>query len=222
ILDCHLYLTPSIYFTLTPPPPRSTLFPYTTLFRSSGNKPPYGYTIIDHKSKSVFKGGGLMKLSELTKSADHKVKLSSFDKKLHELKGYNIDNLDQIKILARKFNIPEYRIPPSDRSITNEEKAYYKDLLTFYLKNNDISTLENINMEIVSQNDKWYILDNGAKTILDADEILSMEHIEALTQDGDLEQNQQAPDFSVLNPIDGLAGLAGSITPDSDDDSKRK
>lgn len=192
------------------------------VFHFSGNKPPYGYTIIDHKSKSVFKGGGLMKLSELTKSADHKVKLSSFDKKLHELKGYNIDNLDQIKILARKFNIPEYRIPPSDRSITKEEKAYYKDLLTFYLKNNDISTLENINMEIVSQNDKWYILDNGAKTILDADEILSMEHIEALTQDGDLEQNQQAPDFSVLNPIDGLAGLAGSITPDSDDDSKRK
>src|SRR5262249_59761830 len=34
--SCHLHSLRSLFFFLTlPPPPRSTLFPYTTLFRSS-------------------------------------------------------------------------------------------------------------------------------------------------------------------------------------------
>src|SRR5690349_22190715 len=32
----------SLFFSLIPPPPRSTLFPYTTLFRSGGTNGPLG------------------------------------------------------------------------------------------------------------------------------------------------------------------------------------
>src|SRR5438309_7774512 len=34
---------------MTPPPPRSTLFPYTTLFRSFGNKQPAGQSGQQHQ-----------------------------------------------------------------------------------------------------------------------------------------------------------------------------
>src|SRR5437763_17044752 len=33
------FFTPFFFFLLTRPPPRSTLFPYTTLFRSRGARP---------------------------------------------------------------------------------------------------------------------------------------------------------------------------------------
>ena len=35
------------------------------VFHASGDKPPYGYSVIDHSSKNVFKGGDVMPLKEL-------------------------------------------------------------------------------------------------------------------------------------------------------------
>lgn len=37
------------------------------LFHGGGDKPPYGYTLIDHSAKAVYKGGEIMPLAELIK-----------------------------------------------------------------------------------------------------------------------------------------------------------
>lgn len=39
-------------------------FGLQVLFHGKGNKPPYGYTLIDHSGKAVFKGGEIMALAE--------------------------------------------------------------------------------------------------------------------------------------------------------------
>jgi len=193
------------------------------VFHFKDDKPPYGYTIIDHKTKSVFKGGGIMKLPELTKSPDHKVRLTYLEKQLLNLKDYNIESLSHVKILARKFKVPAYQIPMSDRKISTAEISYYKDLLTLYLRKNDISTISNIDMEMIKDDGKWYVLDNGAKTILDAEEVLSPEEIQSLDHEHDINEQISFADIGALNPLGGLANIAAGINPEKEQDpSKRK
>lgn len=193
------------------------------VFHFSGSKKPYGYTIIDHKSKAVFKGSGIMKLSELTKSSDHRVNLTYLQKQALNLEGYNTESVHHIKILAKKFKVPSYRIPISERKLTDQEKAYYKDLLSLYLKNNYLSTIGSLNMEMVKEGGKWYVLDAGAKTILNADDVLSSDEIQSLNWANSVNEQIQMPDLSILNPLEGFSSMAASITPDSGENpSERK
>lgn len=44
-------------------------------FFSKGGLPPYGYALIDHKTKTVYKGGDIMPLATLTQKADRRMKV---------------------------------------------------------------------------------------------------------------------------------------------------
>ena len=142
------------------------------VFHFKDEKTPYGYSIIDHKSKAVFKGSSIMKLSQLTKSPDHRVKLSHYEKQGFLLDGFNTNSVSHFKILAKKYKVPAHRVPVSERVLQKDEIVYYKDLLRFFLRDRELTDLESINLEIVKEDGKWFVLDTGGKTILDAREIL--------------------------------------------------
>ncbi|MCL4637749.1 MAG: relaxase/mobilization nuclease domain-containing protein [Olivibacter sp.] len=190
------------------------------VFHFKDDKPPYGYSVIDHKGRSVFKGSSIMKLAELTKSPDHRVKLSYLEKQALLLSGYNTESINHIKLLSKKFKVPMYRVPISDRTLSKEEISYYKDLLRLYLKNNDVSTLGNLNMEMAKENGKWFVIDHGGRTILDADDVMSSDDIRSFDRDQEVDLTL---DISALNPIGGMADMAATIAPDNGDDpNKRK
>jgi len=190
------------------------------VFHFKDDKKPYGYTIIDHKSKSVFKGASVMKLAELSKSADHKVKLSHVDKHSLLLSKFNTDSLSHVKILSKKFKIPMYQIPMSNRQISKQEISYYKDLLKFYLNNNPVSGLGSLNMEIVKEGGKLFVMDHGSNTILEAEDILSSDDIRSLDRESEF---QDSPDIPLINPLGGIAEMAATITPDTgEENNKRK
>lgn len=190
------------------------------VFHFKDDKKPYGYTIIDHNNKSVFKGASVMKLAELSKSPDHKVKLSRIEKHSLLLAKFNTDSLSHVKILAKKFKIPMYQIPSSDRQISKQELSYYKDLLKFYLKNNSVSALGNLNMEMVKEDGKWFVMDHGSNTILEAEDVLSSDDIRSLDREREFDVS---PDIPSINPLDGIADMAATIAPDNGEDpNKRK
>jgi len=73
-------------------------FGINLVFHASDDKPPYGYSVIDHSGKQVFKGGEIMPLKELlaikkditkTQAADSSIDLNSaFDPASEAQRGY--------------------------------------------------------------------------------------------------------------------------------------
>ncbi|WP_426330093.1 relaxase/mobilization nuclease domain-containing protein [Pedobacter sp. R-06] len=78
------------------------------VFHYSGEYPPYGYTIIDHAEKNVFKGSEIIKLKTLIgETSDNQPSTDTFQ-------NYNIKNIPKIK-----DNIDSMEFSDFDRSVLN-------------------------------------------------------------------------------------------------------
>jgi hypothetical protein len=76
------------------------VFGVDMVFHCKENKNPFGYTVIDHKTGSIYKGSEILKMNELFEFTSEKI-----DKKLFEvLKDYNIPNKESKIILLEFLN----------------------------------------------------------------------------------------------------------------------
>lgn len=184
------------------------------IFHHSDGKKPYGYTIIDHKNKTVLKGSEVMKLGLLVGSVNENLKLTRAQEKAIELNHYNIESLDHLKILAKYYKLPHYRIAQNDNILDNQQVSYYKDLLNFYLKNNSLKDLDKLSIIPMHQAGKWYLLDVGSMNILDAKEVLPKADFEYLDKDRDYDRGF---DTSPRNENTGIS-IGWDISNDVDDE----
>ena len=101
------------------------VFGIDMVFHHKEDKNPFGYTVIDHKTGKVYKGGDIMKMNEVFEFTSDKL-----DKKTFEiLKDYNIRNQETRKILLEFFkkNNPETEI----KDFMMFENRGKKDLETY-------------------------------------------------------------------------------------------
>ncbi|MCE5223124.1 relaxase/mobilization nuclease domain-containing protein, partial [bacterium] len=152
------------------------------IFHFKGNNTPYGYTVIDHKMKLVFKGSELMKLNQLINQNVKPVKSSKKDKMVKLLRHYNIETPEHIRLLSRFYSIPAYRIPNDTQKLDMDVKDHYKKMLDYYLKHRPLSDVAQLNIVPVKESGKWYLLDTGSLHILSADEILPGKYVSELEQ----------------------------------------
>lgn len=142
------------------------------VFHFKGDKPPYGYTIIDHKDKIVFKGSEIMKLGLLIGDTPP-MKISRTDEKAALANRYNVENVDHVRLLSKFYKIPQYKIHPSEKVLDEQTKEYYKKMLDYYLKYNSISNLDRLNIILVKESGHFYLLDHGSMNVLKAEDVLS-------------------------------------------------
>ena len=66
---------------------------------------PYGYILVDHKSKTVFKGGEFLSINELQQFEDAATRFAKIEKTIDELLADNpkLTTLDINRILYRQF-----------------------------------------------------------------------------------------------------------------------
>lgn len=85
------------------------------VFHAKDEKPPYGYTIIDHAGKSVFKGSEIMSLKELT--------------------GFIPVNREYPREAKKKNKRINETVDPAQAETSREQKDYYRALLKAALHN---------------------------------------------------------------------------------------
>ena len=115
------------------------------LFHSKGGKKPYGYTVIDHAGKAVYKGGEIMPLS-----------------KLFEL---NAGTASQQKKESNPYREPIFE--PFRRD-------YYRAMLKAAMENYpDIRQgLQQTGIYIFSRDDRYYLVDKADKAFVPLDQLL--------------------------------------------------
>lgn len=108
------------------------LFGIDIVFHQKDNFQPFGYTLIDHKSGSIYKGSEITKISELFEFTDEKI-----DKQLFEvLRDYHIPNEESKSVLLNflRKSKPELRLQ--------------KFMLFQNKKNKDLQTYRKIQEEV--------------------------------------------------------------------------
>lgn len=133
------------------------VFGIDIIFHHKDEYQPFGYTLIDHKTGSVYKGSEIMKMSELFEFTSEKI-----DKKLFEsLKDYNVRDIEHKTLLLDflKVKQPENEIKAfmlfGNKKLKNKEiHTSIRNDVREYLKkqsNRDISIIK-------SEDGKYYVI----------------------------------------------------------------
>lgn len=133
------------------------IFGIDVVFHHKDGQKPFGYSVIDHKTQSIFKGSEIMKMNELFEFTNEKM-----DKRFFEsLKDYNITNeaSKQALIQYLKRKNPENEI----RDFMLFENKKLKDKETFISIKNEVKEylkIQNKNdVELIkSESGKYYVI----------------------------------------------------------------
>ena len=102
------------------------------VFHHKDNHQPFGYTLIDHKSRKVYKGSEILAMNQLFEFTTETI-----DKKLFEkLKDYNISNQEVKAVLLNCLNVKSPKLKISEFMLYDNRNR--KDLETYRKIQNEI------------------------------------------------------------------------------------
>ncbi|WP_423128474.1 relaxase/mobilization nuclease domain-containing protein [Gaoshiqia sp. Z1-71] len=150
------------------------------IFHFKRNHIPYGYTMIDHKNRTVIKGSELMKLSELVDLKAEPRKTSKDIEIANLIRHYNIETPEHASLLARLYKISARKIQKGSKQLNVQTRDDYRKIFDYFLKHRPLTDLARLNIFPIKESGKWYLLDTGSQYILPADDVLPPRHIREL------------------------------------------
>jgi len=129
------------------------------IYHASGDKSPYGYTIIDHATKVVLKGGEVMSLKELLD--------------IPAGKRYFDEQASDADLNAEKL-----------RQLDETNRVYYTALLkaTMYNYPDLVQGLQHQGLTIIRQGDNYTLADPGGRVFIDIADLLDQGEYQYLTE----------------------------------------
>lgn len=173
------------------------------IFHFQGDKTPYGYTVIDHTAKQIFKGGQLLKLSQLAGFKENELTGAQHRSSVHAELPYRVSSREAALALANYLGIAPGSLPVKLVKLRHAELNFYRRLI-------DAASVMEVPVKglvVISDQSGSYLLDAPRKLLVDMRE---------LAADGAI-MHKLPGHFSVevtLPPQ--FAGLG--ISPDEDDE----
>lgn len=149
------------------------MFGIDIIFHHKGELTPFGYTIIDNKSKSIFKGSEIIKMNQVFEFTNEQIDKKNFE----SLKDFNIHNEIQKKVLQEWFNsrtsnpIQEYMLFYNKKSKKDDTVQQVKgDVLDLIKSGKELSD----KVEMVSVNEKKYAIHTQLHQVWDINGLLNV------------------------------------------------
>lgn len=156
------------------------------IYHFSGKQQPFGYTLIDHNQRNVFKGSDIIRLSLiLNNSPDSKQKEKQkiLNTVMSKVNAFNINNVGHVQILAKYYKVPEYQISLNNTILTDEDKFYYKTLIDHHLNYDNWSNISKLNIVPISHEGELYLIDKSNLLLIKAETCLDRWSIERYYQE---------------------------------------
>ena len=130
------------------------VFGIDVVFHHKDELRPFGYTLIDHKTETVYKGSEILKMNDLFEFTSEKI-----DKKLFEiLKDYNISDKASKQVLIEHLKRTNPENVPKDFMLFENKKRKNKEVFTA-VKNNVkeyLKTQKNDQVKIIKSEEGIY------------------------------------------------------------------
>jgi hypothetical protein len=130
------------------------VFGIDVVFHHKDEFRPFGYTLIDHKTETVYKGSEILKMNDLFEFTSEKI-----DKKLFEiLKDYNISDKASKQVLIEHLKRTNPENVPKDFMLFENKKRKNKEVFTA-VKNNVkeyLKTQKNDQVKIIKSEEGIY------------------------------------------------------------------
>lgn len=149
------------------------MFGLELVYHFSENRPPFGYTIFDHSQKNILKGSDILPLKMILKKDVERDATHKRNTLLNKVNQFNINSVNEIRLLSKYFKVPEYLISVNNKTLNNTDVFFYKNLLDNFFEKNNWSDINKINLIPIYQDGDLYLIDKINSNLLKADDFLS-------------------------------------------------
>ena len=147
-------------------------------FAYKGDKSPFGYLLIDHKTNTIFKGGDIMKMGDLFNFTSDKIDKQFFD----ILTNYNIFNND-IKPALKAYFEPQFNCEIKDYMLFGQTaKVPYKifdetrNITKNFIENYKEMRFLETKLSFIENENKVFVINKPEHKIFDLRELVGEQH----------------------------------------------
>ncbi len=152
------------------------------VFHFKDTKAPYGYTVIDHQEKQIYKGSELMKLAQLCAySPQATLVFPQQYQASRRAAEWRVSSGQAARLLADYLDVPIENLSSQFFPLNAQEQAGYRQRLVYLIGKRGAGVLQEQGISILKDGNSYFLLDSRSRLICELDGLLTLAEVKDLT-----------------------------------------